>query len=108
MAPMSPTSEVERQRASRRLPKSGDTDRCCIGWRLSSNPDDDGARLELGAALAANGEYEAALDHYLAVVKKKNERSDDARQGMVDIFEVLGADHPLAITYRRELANALF
>ncbi len=38
----------------------------------------------------------------------KNTYLDQARTGMVDVFEVLGDDHPLTITYRRELANALF
>jgi putative thioredoxin len=108
LAPLSPTSEVEKLRATARLTQRSETDLGDIETRLTADPDNDTARLELGAALAANGEYEAALDHFLQVVRKRNQRLDEARQGMVDIFEVLGADHPLSISYRRQLANALF
>ena len=75
---------------------------------VEADPDDDTARLELARALAAGAEFEPALDHYLAVVRKRNDRLDEARTAMIDIFEVLGADHPLSLSYRRQLASALY
>jgi thioredoxin-like negative regulator of GroEL len=41
-------------------------------------------------------------------VRARGDRRDEARLAMLDIFEVLGDDHPLTITYRRQLGSALF
>jgi len=108
LAPLAPTSEVEKLRATARLTGSDGADVAALGAAVEADPDDDAARLDLGRALAASAEFEPALDHFLAVVRKKNDRLDEARSAMVDIFEVLGPDHPLSATYRRELANALY
>jgi putative thioredoxin len=108
LAPLSPTSEVERLRATARLTDTGDSDIAALKAALEADPDDDSMRLELGRAHAGAAEFEPALDHFLAVVRKKNEYREQARKAMIDIFEVLGADHPLSITYRRGLANALY
>lgn len=108
LAPLSPTSEVEKLRATARVTQTRGEDLADLEARLAADPDDDQARLDLAAALAGNAEYEAALDQFLEVVRKKNSRLEDARQGMVDIFELLGPEHPLSLTYRKQLANALF
>jgi putative thioredoxin len=65
------------------------------------------AQMNLAKALAARSEFEPALDRLLAVVARKGDGRDDARLAMVDIFEVLGNEHPLTATYRRQLATAL-
>ncbi len=44
----------------------------------------------------------------LAVVRNKSDHGDDARQAMLDIFGILGDEHPLTGPYRRRLASALF
>jgi putative thioredoxin len=108
LAPLSPTSEVERLRATARLTDIEGSDIAALTAALDADPDDDATRLELGRALAGAAEFEPALDHFLAVVRKKNELRDQARKAMIDVFEVLGADHPLSMSYRRELANALY
>ena len=108
LAPLSPTGEVERLRATARLTGTDGSDIAALKAALDASPDDDQARLDLGRAHAGLAEFEPALDHFLAVVRKKNELRDEARKAMIDIFEVLGPDHPLAVTYRRELANALY
>ncbi|MGI9648099.1 MAG: thioredoxin [Acidimicrobiia bacterium] len=108
LAPLSPTSEVEKLRATARLTEPDGADVAALGAAVESDPDNDDARLDLGRALAASAEFEPALDHFLAVVRKKNDRLNEARSAMVDIFEVLGPDHPLSVTYRRELANSLY
>ena len=102
------TSEVERLEAAARVTAAQEIDVSDIERRLAENPDDDAARLELGQALAARGEYEPALDRLLDVVKAGGGLRDDARQAMIDVFDVIGSDHPLTVTYRRALANALF
>ncbi len=105
---LSPTPEVERLHAAARVTASQDSDIPALEVRLDADPADDGARIELAQALAAKAEYEPALDHLLKVVATKGSHMDEARQAMLDIFELVGSSHPLAVTYRRELANALF
>ena len=107
LAPLSPTSEVEKLRATARI-SGADSDVSELTAALEADPDNDATRIELGRALAAAAEFEPALDHFLSVVKRKNASLEAARTAMVDVFEVLGADHPLSLTYRRELASALF
>jgi putative thioredoxin len=102
------TSEVERLEAAARVTAAQEIDLTEIERRLAVDPEDQTARLELGQGLAARGEYEPALDRLLEVVKAGGDLRDPARQAMVDVFGVLGADHPLAVEYRRALANALF
>ncbi len=105
---LGPTAEVERLQAAARVAASQDTDIPALEARLAADPGDDDVRLELAQALAARREYEPALDHLLAVVAGGGERKDDARQAMLDVFELLGNEHPLTATYRRQLANVLF
>jgi putative thioredoxin len=102
------TSEVERLEAAARVTAASGADIAAIEARLAENPADDAIRIELAQALAANGEHEAALDLLLGVVTDKGNHLDTARQAMVDVFGLLGDEHPLTATYRKALANALF
>jgi putative thioredoxin len=65
------------------------------------------ARLPLGKVLAARGRHEEALRVLLAAVAHPQSR-EEARLATLDVFEVLGADHPLVRTYRPKLAAALY
>ena len=57
----------------------------------------------------AEGDYERALEWLLAQVDEATpEGRDRIRQVMVAIFEVLGQDDPVAASYRRRLATALY
>jgi putative thioredoxin len=105
---LGPTAEVERLQAAARVTASQDSDIPALEARVEADPADEGSRIELAQALAAKAEYEPALDHLLKVVGAKGPQMDTARQAMLDIFELVGSSHPLAVTYRRELANALF
>jgi len=103
-----PDADVERLKAAARLRASSGEDVAELEQAVAADPGDEEARILLARALAAGSEFEPALDHLLAVVRAKGERKDDARVAMLDIFGVLGDDHPLTMTYRRQLANALY
>jgi putative thioredoxin len=102
------STEVERLEAAARVARNGALDITELEARLAADPDDEAARLELGQALAANGEHEVALDHLLEVVRLGGQQRDAARQAMLDVFGILGDGHPLTTEYRRHLANELF
>jgi thioredoxin-like negative regulator of GroEL len=64
---------------------------------------------EIAEALQAR-DYERALRTLLERVEtvKTPEERNAARELMVQIFQELGQEHPLASTYRKQLAAALF
>ncbi|NQV05695.1 thioredoxin [bacterium] len=102
------TAEVERLEAAARVGSSRDSDVTALDAAVNANPESAPARLELGKALAANHEWEPALDHLLEAVRLGGPTQEAARQAMVDVFGVLGNEHPLTAEYRKSLANALY
>lgn len=102
------SSEVEKLEAAARVTAAQDVDLSAVEARLSADSEDTAALLELGQALAAKGEHEAALDKLLEAVRLGGADREAARQAMVDVFGLLGPDHPLSAQYRKALANALF
>lgn len=105
---LTPTPEVERLQSAARMATARSDDISGLEQALALDPSSASARINLARALAATTEFEPALDHYLHVVRAKAPEMDDARLGMLDIFGVLGDEHPLTIAYRRQLASALF
>lgn len=66
------------------------------------------AREQLAAGLALHQEYEAALTQFFTLMQRDRTFNDDAgRRGMLDLFELLGADHPLTKTWRRKMFGLL-
>ena len=110
VSPPSPlVGEAERLAAELRMRNDGAGDQAALRARLAADPDDLAARLDLGRTLAALGRHEDALSELLAVIQRDPHFSDDgARKAMIDLFAVLGSDHPLTDHYRNELAKALF
>ena len=103
-----PDGEVERLQSAARLRATAGGDIGALEDALAADPDSEMARIELAKALAARAEYEPALDHLLTVVRAKGPAKEEARKAMVDVFGVLGDHHPLTVTYRRQLASALY
>jgi putative thioredoxin len=101
--------DAERLAAELRTRAAGNGDEASLRARVAAHPDDLDARLTLGRLLAAAGRYEDALGDLLEVVRRDPRFADDgARKAMLDVFEVLGARHPVTERYRGELAKALF
>ncbi len=110
VSPPSPlVGESERLAAELRMRADGAGDQAALRARIAADPADLEARLDLGRTLAALGKHEDALAELLDVVRRDRHFADDgARKAMVDLFAVLGSDHPLTDRYRNELAKALF
>lgn len=67
------------------------------------------ARYDLASCLAAEGDYQAALDQFLAIVAAdKNFRDGAAKTACVRIFGIVGQRSQLADDYRSRLAQLLY
>ena len=105
---LSPTPEVTQLSAVARLQAGGAEDLDALLDRARQPEASDEVKLEAGRGLAAQGRPADALELLLAIVEAKGEAADEARQSMLDLFNVLGPDHPLTADYRKKLATALF
>jgi len=75
---------------------------------LASNPRDSAARYELAAHLVLLGDYPAALDEFLEIVRTDRKFNDDAgRKAMLAVFNLLGGTGEIVNQYRRKLSMAL-
>ena len=101
--------EADRLIARLNLQGGAAQDESELRAKLKSEPNNIEARFSLAQTLAGSEKYDEALAELLNIVKAdRNFRDDGARKAMVQIFEVLGSDHPLAEKYRSELAQVLF
>lgn len=100
---------AEQLAAQLRVRGEAPVDEAALRARVAARPDDLAAHLDLGRALAARGDYDAALAELLRIVERDPQFAEQgARRAMLDVFELLGRDHPLVERYRAELARALF
>ena len=77
--------------------------------RLAAEAADPASRFAPAAAQATDGQAEPALAALLDAVRESpGETRDKARALMLDVFRLLGDDHPLTTRYRRDLTRALF
>jgi len=79
-----------------------------IEQRLSQNPNDLEALLQKSRHLTAQGDYDNAMECLLTVMRNDRSFEDDAgRTGLLEIFDILGGEHPSVQKYRRKLFTLL-
>lgn len=76
--------------------------------KLAAVPADSETRLHLSARQVLNGQYEAAMQNLLEIVRHDRKFRDDAgRKTLLTVFQLLGNNHELVKKYRPLLASAL-
>lgn len=84
-------------------------DLAALQAKVDANAKDAEAWYSIGATHASTGNYDAALDAFLQVVKADREyREDGGRNAMVSLFGLLGVDDPITIKHRKRLSAWLF
>ena len=77
--------------------------------KLEQNPNDHATRFELAVGLNAAGEFSAAADELLAIIKADREWNEEAaRKQLVEFFEVWGPMAEHTREARRKLSTMLF
>lgn len=70
---------------------------------------DSEAQYQRALRQVADGQYDAGLEALLALMKQDRAYNDDAaRKTLLQVFDALGADHPLTVAYRRKLFAMLY
>ena len=101
--------EANQLAAALRTRAAGHADEGALRASLKADPRDAGTRLALGQLLAAAQRFEEALEELIEAVRvDASFRDGAARKAILDVFEILGPDHPLVDRFRRLLAGALF
>ena len=77
--------------------------------RLAQDGGDDEAAYQLAIHQLARQQYEAALEGLLRLFMRNRGYADDLpRKTLLQVFDLLGNDHPLVVAYRRKLYQALY
>ena len=105
-----PADAEDRERPQTRLElmeeAAGMDERSVLAARLEKQPDDLETHYQLAVVLAVAGEYQQALEHAMAILRKdRTFREDIGRTTMIRIFSLLGKGADLASTYRRRMFN---
>jgi putative thioredoxin len=89
---------------ARDLPDAAD-----LKSRLAQNPQDDEAVYQLAIQQLARQQYEAALDALLKLfIRNRSYGEGLPHKTLLQVFELLGNDHPLVTAYRRKVFAALY
>jgi putative thioredoxin len=110
-----PVEERDRQPASGLLARlqfadlaQGAPDLATLEAKVRAKPDDCAARRQLAARYVLAGEYEAALEQFMDILRRNPQFEDGAgRKGLIALFEMLGNEDPLVVTYRRRMFSLL-
>lgn len=77
--------------------------------RLAKDGNDDEALLQLSVQQLARQNYEPALDNLLQLfIRNRDFAEGAAHKTLLQVFELLGTEHPLVTLYRRRLYQALY
>jgi len=77
--------------------------------RLAQNPQDDEAHYQLAVQQLSRQQYEAALEGLLKLFIRNRGYSEGLpHKTLLQVFDLLGNDHPLVTNYRRRLFAALY
>lgn len=70
---------------------------------------DSEAQFQRALRQVADGQYDQGLEALLTLMKQDRTYNDDAaRKTLLQVFDALGADHPLTVAYRRKLFALLY
>jgi len=84
-------------------------DREALLARLEADPNDLAAQYALGCMDAQDGNWEESLQRFLEIARADRKFMDDAgKNAMLDLFRLLGDEHPLTNEYRSALTMVLF
>ena len=79
-----------------------------IEQRLAQNPNDLDALLQKSRHLTAQGDYDNAMECLLTIIRTDRSFEDDAgRTNLLELFDLLGGEHPSVQKYRRKLFTLL-
>jgi len=77
--------------------------------RLAQNSEDDEAAYQLTIQQLARQQYEPALEALLQLFTRNRNYADGAaHKTLLQVFDLLGTQHPLVTTYRRKLYQAIY
>jgi putative thioredoxin len=104
------TPQIIAQRAYLRFVRGAlGVDVAAMQARLAADEDDVPGHYALGCVEAAEGRWEEALEHFLAVVMFDRAYAEDGgRLRALDVFALLGDEDPTTLEYRRRLTMLLF
>jgi len=102
-------ADLESVRAALALAQSAPSETAAFEARLTRDPADHEARLELAKALAGRGDFERAADELLTIIAADREWNDQAaRKQLLTVFEAAGHGSEVARQGRRRLSSILF
>jgi putative thioredoxin len=102
-------AELDAVRAALKLSAEAPSELTPFQQRLSADPDDHEARLELAKALAGQGRMDEAVDELLTLFEKDREWNEQAaRKQLVTIFEAAGPLSDVTKNGRRRLSSLMF
>jgi len=102
-------ADLESVRAALALAQSAPSETAAFEARLTRDPADHEARLELAKALAGRGDFERAADELLTIIAADREWNDQAaRKQLLTVFEAAGQASDVARQGRRRLSAILF
>ena len=76
--------------------------------RLQDNPNDGDARIALAIHGILAERTQEAMDHLIHAVRHDPQHADPARETLLEVFDLLGPEHPDARRYRQKLFQMLY